>query len=458
MTNDMTKGRPLRLILAFSIPLFIGNLFQQFYSMADTVIVGRTIGVQALAAVGATGAISFLILGFAQGLTSGFSVIAAQCFGAGDEDRLRSSVATSILLCTAGTLLITALAVATARPLLVLMDTPADIIDDAWRYIVVIYYGIGAAIFYNMISGIIRSVGDSKTPLYFLIIACLINILLDYLLIAGLGMGVAGAGWATVIAQLLAGLLCLLFVKKRFPVLRLQKHNWRWDRGFAWQHLWVGLPMAFQFSITAVGVMVLQAALNGFGSTAVAGFTAATKIENLATQALVTLGATMATFAAQNYGAGNHGRIKAGVRNSIWLTLAFSVVGGGLVMVFCKPLVAMFLGANEPDVAQFAQTYLNIVAPFFFILGLLFIFRNTMQGMGFGGVPVLAGVSELLARVVAAAWLAKAFGYGGVCAASPVAWVLATGLLIGGYLAVMRRIRQYPAQYTRVIDPEEVIK
>lgn len=458
MTNDMTKGSPLRLILAFSIPLFIGNLFQQFYSMADTVIVGRTIGVQALAAVGATGAISFLILGFAQGLTSGFSVIAAQCFGAGDEDRLRSSVATSILLCTAGTLLITALAVATARPLLVLMDTPADIIEDAWRYIVVIYYGIGAAIFYNMISGVIRAVGDSKTPLYFLIVACLINIVLDYLLIAGMGMGVAGAGWATVIAQLLAGLLCLAFVKKRFPVLHLQKHNWQWDKGFAWQHLRVGLPMAFQFSITAVGVMVLQAALNGFGSTAVAGFTAASKIENLATQALVTLGATMATFAAQNYGAGQQSRIKAGVRNSIWLTLAFSVAGGGLVMYFCKPLVALFLGANEPEVAQFAQTYLNIVAPFFFILGLLFIFRNTMQGMGFGGVPVLAGVSELLARVVAAAWLAKAFGYGGVCAASPVAWVLATGLLIGGYLAVMRRIREYPAQYARVADTEEGAK
>lgn len=449
MTNDMTKGSPIRLILAFSIPLFIGNLFQQFYSMADTVIVGRTIGVQALAAVGATGAISFLVLGFAQGLTSGFSVIAAQCFGAGDEERLRQSVAHTVLLCVGSTLVITVLAVATAMPLLRMMNTPADIIQDAWRYIVVIYYGIGAAIFYNMISGIIRALGDSKTPLYFLIIACIINIVLDYIFIAGFGMGVAGAGWATVIAQLLAGFLCLYYVKKKFPVLHLRRHHWRLDKGFAWQHMRVGLPMAFQFSITAVGVMVLQAALNGFGSTAVAGFTAATKIENLATQALVTLGATMATFAAQNYGAGNPGRIREGVRKSCLLTLAISVVGGGLVMVFCKPLVALFLGKNEPQVAQYAQIYLNVVAPFFFILGLLFIFRNTLQGMGFGGVPLLAGVSELVARVVAAFWLARVWDYGGVCAASPVAWVLATGLLLWGYWALMKRMNQYPAQYAR---------
>ena len=456
MTNDMTKGSPIRLILAFSIPLFIGNVFQQFYSMADTVIVGRTIGVQALAAVGATSAISFLILGFAQGLTSGFSVVAAQCFGAGEEERLRDSVATSILLCVAATVFITILSVLTARPLLELMDTPADIIDDAWRYIVVIYYGIGAAIFYNMIAGIIRAVGDSKTPLYFLIVACIINIVLDYLFIAGFHSGVAGAGWATVIAQLLAALFCLLYVKKRFPVLHIKKHNFRWDGAFAWQHLRVGLPMAFQFSITAVGVMVLQAALNQFGSTAVAGFTAATKIENLATQALVTLGATKATYAAQNYGAGNAARIRQGVHRSILLALGFSVVGGSLVIAFCEPLVVLFLGEKDAQVVQYAQTYLNIVGPFFFILGLLFIFRNTLQGMGFGGIPVLAGVSELVARVVAAAWLAKVWGYSGVCAASSVAWVLATTLLVAGYWATMSRIQKYPAQFGQKGQEERI--
>lgn len=455
MTNDMTKGSPMRLLLAFSIPLFIGNVFQQFYSMADTVIVGRTIGVQALAAVGATGAISFLILGFAQGLTSGFSVMAAQCFGAGEEERLRDSVATSILLCVGSTLVITLLAVVTARPLLEVMNTPGDIIDDAWRYIVVIYYGIGAAIFYNMISGIIRAVGDSRTPLYFLIIACIINIILDYAFITFFGMGVAGAGWATVIAQLLAGLLCLFYVRLRFPVLHLKKRNWHWDKGFAWQHLRVGLPMAFQFSITAVGVMVLQTALNGFGSTAVAGFTAATKIENLATQALVTLGAAMATYAAQNYGAGQPGRIRQGVRASGKLALVFSLVGGALVIFFCKGLVSLFLGENDGAVTAYAQTYLNIVGPFFFILGLLFIFRNTLQGMGFGGIPLLAGVSELVVRVAAAMWLADAWGFSGVCAASSIAWVLATALLLGGYIVILNKVERYPAQYGRVSANKE---
>lgn len=438
MTNDMTRGSAFKLILAFSIPLFIGNVFQQFYSMADTIIVGRTIGVSALASVGATGAISFLILGFAQGLTSGFSVVAAQCFGAGDEKMLRKSVATSIMLCTVATLVITLVAVLTARPLLEFMNTPADIIDGAYNYIVVIYYGIFAAIFYNMISGIIRALGDSKTPLIFLIIACVTNVALDILFITQFNMGVAGAAWATVAAQLLSGLLCLVFVTKKFEILHLKRDDWQIDRGFVMQHLRIGVPMALQFSITAVGVMVLQIALNACGSTAVAAYTAASKIENLATQPGVTIGMTMATFSAQNYGAGKMRRISQGVQKSMLLTLAFSVVFGALVLIFCKPLVAMFVGAGQPEVEQLAQIYLNIVVPFFFVLGALFILRNTLQGIGRAKIPMLAGFSELVVRIIAAFWLAKMFGYVGVSWASSIAWIVAALILLAGYISVMR--------------------
>ncbi|WP_458862198.1 MATE family efflux transporter [Acidaminobacterium chupaoyuni] len=435
----------MRLILLFSVPLLIGNVFQQFYSMADTVIVGRTLGVNALAAVGATGAISFLILGFAQGLTGGFAVMASQQFGAGDEEGLRRSVATSVWLCLAATLVITALAVFTARPLLRLMNTPADIIEQAYQYIVVIYYGIGATVFYNMSSGLIRAVGDSRTPLYFLVIACLINVVLDYALIIWGKMGVAGAGWATVAAQLLAGFLCLGFILKKLPLLCPKAQDWRFDFSLAEAHLRVGLPMAFQFSITAVGVMILQTALNACGSTAVAAFTAGSKIENLATQPVVTLGATMATYAAQNYGAGQVERIRQGVKKSAFLSLCFSLVGGVMVTAFCKPLVAFFVGEGQAEVAAMAQTYLNIVAPFFFILGMLFIYRNTLQGMGLGGVPILAGVSELFVRVLAAVWLVKRWGYAGVCWASSIAWILAAGLLFAGYAAAMQRLKKYGA-------------
>lgn len=435
MTNDMTHGSVMKLILAFSVPLFIGNIFQQFYSMADTIIVGRTIGVQALAAVGATGAISFLILGFAQGLTSGFSVVAAQFFGADDKEGLRKSVATSIVLCTAASVVITIIAVLTARPLLMLMNTPADIIDAAYQYIVVIYYGIFAAIFYNMISGLIRALGDSRSPLIFLAVGCITNIVLDYALIAGFGMGVEGAAWATVAAQLVSGFLCLTFVAKKFHIIHLSKADFKIDGELVARHLRIGVPMALQFSITAVGVMVLQTALNSFGSIAVAGFTAASKIENIATQPVATLGTAMATFAAQNYGAGKMDRIREGVKKSALLALAFSVVGGAAVMFFCKDLVSFFVGAGKPEVAAFAQTYLNIVAPFFFILGMLFIYRNTLQGMGMSKIPMLAGVSELFVRVVAAVWLASSLGYAGVCWASSIAWILAAAILFVGYRA-----------------------
>lgn len=442
MHNDLTAGKPGKLILMFTLPLLIGNLFQQFYSMADTIIVGRTIDVYALAAVGATGAIAFLILGFVQGVTSGFSVITAQRVGAQDEQGVRRSVATSILLSVGVTIIFTILSVLTARPLLELMKTPSDIIDDAYRYIIVIYYGIAASVFFNLFSSIVRALGDSRTPLIFLIVACIINIALDFVCILVFRMGVAGAGWATIIAQAVSAVLCLLYSLKRFPVLRLHREDWTFSWRFAWQHLRIGLPMAFQFSVTAIGVMIMQAALNSFGSTTVAAFTAASKIENIVSQPLNSLGVTASVFAAQNYGAGKIARIREGVRKSTLFSLIWSIFGAVLVVFAGRPLIRLFVGDASAAVFDQAQYYLNIMAVFLFALGQLFIYRNILQGVGKGGMPLAAGFAELAMRALAAFVLTGALGYLGVCLANPIAWIGAAVPLAVTYFIYMHKMKK----------------
>ena len=442
MRNDLTAGKPGKLILQFTLPLLVGNLFQQFYSMADTIIVGRTIDVYALAAVGATGAISFLILGFVQGVTSGFSVITAQCVGANDERGIRRSVATSILLSVGVTVLFTFLSIYTARPLLELMQTPADIIDDAYRYIIVIYYGIVTSVFFNLFSSLLRALGDSKTPLIFRIIACIINIVLDFACILLFHMGVAGAAWATIIAQAVSALLCLLYSLKRFPVLRLHKEDWAFSWRFAWQHLRVGLPMAFQFSVTAIGVMIMQAALNSFGSETVAAFTAASKIENIVSQPYNSLGVTASVFAAQNYGAGKIARIREGVRKSTLYSLIWAAAGGLLVVFGGRMLIRLFVGEASAAVFDQAQYYLNVMALFLFALGQLFIYRNVLQGVGRGAVPLAAGFAELVMRAFAAFVLTSALGYLGVCLANPIAWLGAVVPLAVAYFLYMHKMKK----------------
>lgn len=314
--KDLTKGNVVSQIALFALPLLIGNIFQQFYNMADMIIVGRTINTTALAAIGATGAIAFLVIGFSFGLTSGFTVITAQRFGAGDENGVRRSIATGIILSVVVSIVITALSVFTAFPLFKLMQTPADIIDDAYAYTVVIYGGTVVTIFFNLFAGILRALGDSITPLLFLVIACIINIVLDYVFIVYFHMGVAGAGWATVAAQGVAVLLCLVYSLKRFPVVRLRRQDWRFDWAFAWKHLAIGLSMGAQMAIIAVGSIVLQIGINHLGTDSIKAFSAAVKIDQLATQPLFSLGVAVATFTAQNYGAYRFMRIRECARSA----------------------------------------------------------------------------------------------------------------------------------------------
>lgn len=449
LTNDLTRGKPMKIILWFTLPILIGNIFQQLYSMVDALIVGRTISMQALAAVGATGAISFLVIGFVQGITSGLTVITAQYYGAHNYDAVRRSIAMSIILSVGITVVVTIVSVLTVKPLLRLMNTPQDIFNDAYNYIVVIYYGIAATVFYNLFSCIIRALGDSRTPLYFLILASVINVALDLLFIIVFKMGVAGAGWATVISQGVSGALCFVYSLYKFPIMRLKKSDWKFNWKFAWKHLCVGLPMAFQFSITAIGVMAIQAVLNGFGSITVAAYTAANKIENLVTQTLFSLGSTMATYSAQNYGALNIPRIKQGIRCSLLLCLIFSVIAVAIILGAGKYLIMLFISDTDAalieQVINEGQLYLIINSSCYFLLGLVFIYRCSLQGIGRSGATVFAGVAELAMRVVAAFVFAKIWGYIGVCIASPIAWLGADVLLLSVYYwTISKYNKKYP--------------
>lgn len=445
MTNDLTRGNPAKLIVLFTIPLLLGNIFQQFYSMADTVIVGRTISVQALAAVGSTGSLTFLIIGFAQGLTSGFAVLTAQRFGAGDMNGVRKSVAAGALLCAGISILLTIFSVLFAYDILKLMGTPSDIINDAYRYVVVIFSGIAASVLFNFLSNIIRALGDSKTPLVFLIIACLLNIGLDFLFILKFHTGVAGAAWATIISQMVSGLLCLIYIAKSLPALHLSRDDWNVGWRLLYEHLRVGFPMGFQSSIIAIGSMILQSTLNTLGSTAVAAYTAAQKIDQLSTQPLMSFGIAMATYTAQNYGAGDMHRIRSGVRQCSMISVLFSLAAGGTIILLSRPLLRAIIGAGQENVVALSRVYLIINCSLYFMLSLLFIYRYTLQGLGKSLIPTVAGIMELIMRTLVAVYLGGTIGFPGICLANPTAWFGALlPLSIAYFITIHMLIKKNP--------------
>ena len=439
MTKSMTAGSPAKLILLFALPLFIGNLFQQVYNMADAFIVGRMLGVNALAAVGCTGSLTFLIIGFAQGLSAGFSILTAQRFGAGEMDGVRQSYAASLVLGGVISLVLMAASMAGTRQLLVLLQTPPEILEDATRYLIVIFAGIPATMLFNVVSNVLRALGDSKTPLSFLVWGCVLNILLDVLLILYTPLGVMGAGVATVIAQLLAGAACVVYIHKAFPALRLHRSDWKLSRREVLRHLQMGLPMGFQSSIIAIGSLMLQYALNSLGSTAVAAFTAANKLESLGTLPLCSFGLAMGTFVAQNYGAGKLHRIRTGVLQCSAMALSWSVFMGVVFLVFGRQLAILFVG-RDAQVTGLSYIYLCVVAFSMWVLALLFIFRYSLQGLGQSFVPTFAGIMELVMRGVCAVCLVGPFGFTGACLANPMAWSGSAVPLVIAFFITMRRL------------------
>ena len=436
--HDMTSGSPMKIILDFTLPIFIGNVFQQFYNMADAVIVGKFVGTKALAAVGSTGTIMFLIYGFVVGMTAGFTVLTAQKFGAGDMPSMRRTVAGASILSLIIGLILTVVFMILMKPWLTLMNTPSDIFADAYAYIMIISGGILAQMLYNLLASILRALGNSKVPLYFLILSALLNIVLDLVFIIVFHMGAAGAAIATVISQGVSGLLCLVYIVKKVPMLRMGREDWHPSGTLIMTQIRIGIPMALQYSITAIGTMMVQSSLNILGSTLVAAFTAASKIEQVVTQAYVAMGTTMATYGAQNMGAGNVPRIRQGFKASTIIGIIYAFIAAALVMTVGKYMSYLFVSEDVELIMDSVDIYLKCVGTFFIPLAIVNIYRNGIQGLGYGLLPMMAGVAELVGRGVVAVIAAGQKSYLGVCLASPAAWVLASVLLIGMYYYIVK--------------------
>ena len=440
-TKDMTSGSTMKLILGFALPLLMGMLFQQVYSLVDTIIVGRFLGVSALAAVGATGSINFLIVGFCQGICNGFALPVAQRFGAKDYDGLRKYVGNSAVLSIIFGGAITLITVIACRPILELMQTPADIIDLSYHYIVVIFAGIPAIMLYNILSAYLRSLGDSITPVIFLVLSAGLNIGLDLLFIVTFHWGVFGVAFATVLSQAVSGILCLILIIKKFDLLHLKREDWKLDWGYSRYLLIMGLPMGLQYSITAIGSVILQASVNTLGSTAVASMTAGSRISMFVVCPFDALGSTMATFGGQNVGAGRLDRLGRGLRSAVILGAIYSALILVILIFFGRDLILLFVSAKEAAVIAQAKQFLVTNAAFYLMLALVNIVRFLIQGMGFSGFAVFAGVFEMVARTLVGLVFVPIFGFTAACSANPLAWIFADCFLIPAFFHCRKKLQ-----------------
>lgn len=446
MIKDLTKGEPLKLILLFSIPLLIGNIFQQLYNLADIVIVGRTLGMEALAAVGAVAPLFFLIMFAVVGLNNGFAVITGQRFGAQDYEGVRRSVTISTILSTAFTVFFTIIFLIFMKPILFMMNVPQEILHDAYWYIQICVIGLITVNWYNLLASIVRALGDSKTPLYFLILASILNIFLALLFIMKFGWGVPGSAVAVVLSQGFSAFLCVIYIKFKFPILHIKKEEWKFDflhntqdRQFAQEHLNVGIPAAVQFSVLGIGILIIQSVCNSFGSNVIAAFTAALRIEQIATMPMISFGIALAAFTAQNFGAKEIKRIKQGVKRGSVINIILSFIMAFIMRYYGGDIVRSFIGSSSPEVIRIAHDYLWISTLFYFFLGQIFIFRNTLQGMGRPLIPLTSSCAELLVRSYAAVYLAVKYGYLGIFYAGPIAWVTASIVVALGYVINIKK-------------------
>lgn len=440
--KDMTQGNPTKLIIGFAFPMLLGYLFQQFYSMVDTIIVGKWLGVSSLAAVGSTGSINFMIIGFCMGVCSGFAIPVAQKFGSKDYHALRKFVANSVWVSVVFAAVMTVVVCLFCMDILRVMKTPSDIIQEAYDYIFVIFLGIPVTYLYNLLAGIIRALGDSKTPVYFLILSSVINIVLDIVSIGVLHMGVAGPAWATVISQGASGLLCLFYMIKKFEILHIQKDEWAYDSSYVKTLCGMGVPMGLQYSITAIGSVLLQVAVNGLGSLAVAAITAGNKISMFFCCPYDALGGTMATYAGQNVGAKKIDRIHQGIKAATVIGVVYSVAAFVILAIFGKQMALLFLEADEVGVISQVHMFLIIISAAYILLTIVNVFRFCIQGMGYSAFAILAGVCEMVGRTIVGFGFVPVFGYVAACFASPVAWVLADAFLIPAYFSCIKKLKK----------------
>ncbi len=454
-TKDMTVGSPMKLIIGFAVPMLMGFLFQQVYSLVDTVIVGQVLGVNALAAVGSTGSINFMIIGFCLGVCSGFGLPIAQKFGAKDYNSLKKYVGNSAVLAVIIAAIMTLVTGLLCRHILIWMRTPADIMDMAYDYIFVIFLGIPAIILYNILASYLRALGDSVTPLIFLIVSSVLNIGMDLLFMLSFQWGVTGAALATVIAQGISGVLCLFVIMKKHELLRISKYDIKLDEHYVKTLLNMGLPMGFQYSITAIGSVILQTAVNTLGSVYVAAMTAASKINMFVCCPFDALGSTMATYGGQNVGAKKLDRLTKGMWSAGILGMIYSVIILGVIHHFGEGMITLFVKASETQVIEAAKLCLEINAAFFIFLVYVNVVRFLIQGIGFSGLAIFAGVFEMIARAAVGMFLVPAFGFTAACFASPLAWVLADLFLFPAYFYVLGVLKKQMGYKSKDVPLQE---
>ena len=443
METTLTEGRPLKIILKFMLPLLIGNIFQQFYNMVDTVIVGKFVGEGALAAVGSTGTIMFLVLGIANGMATGFTVLTSQKYGAGLKDETRATVSNGVILSVIVIVVLTVLSLSFMPSILKVMNTPEDIYEDAYSYISVICMGIVALVFYNLFSAFLRAVGNSRIPLYTLIFSAVLNIILDLVFIVNLRMGVAGAAWATDISQGVAAALCIIYIIKKEPALTPSADMWRLNSQYTKKQLYIGIPMALQFGITASGTMIMQSAINIYGSVAVAGFTAAGKVQNLLTQGMMSIGQTMTSYSGQNFGKGDLDRVEYGVKDAMKIMTVYSIAAA-IIAFYALPYIMRLFFASDVDLTKllpWAKTYMVECIIAYIPLSAIFIFRNSMQGCGYGMTAMMLGIVEFVARLVAAILSIRIGSYALAVGSDPIAWFAAGIISIILFIYVIRDLR-----------------
>ena len=440
--KDLTVGNPMSLILGFALSLFWGMLFQQMYNIIDTAIVSWFIGKEAYTGVGTTGAINFLIMGFCMGVCNGFAIPVAQRFGARDYKSMRKFVSHAIILCCIFAAVMTFFVSLFCRQILTAMNTPADVFEYAYKYIIVIFLGIPVTYMYNLLSGIIRALGDSKHPVQFLIIASIINIGLDLLFIIPFHMGITGAALATVISQLISGIMCLVFIVKKIELLHLQKEDWELDRSHFHILMNMGVPMGLQYSITAIGSVILQIAINSLGTDAAAAVTTAQKVGMFFCIPFDALGSTMATYGGQNVGAKKIEHLQQGLVAAVKLGCGYAIAAFIVLYFFGRTFAMIFLDSGDTACLDNAHLYLTINAAFYIPLALVNIVRFLIQGMGFSMFAVLAGVMEMIGRTLVAVVLVPIFGFPAICFASPIAWILADAFLIPAYISVKNKLKR----------------
>ncbi len=441
MTGSMTSGKPFKLILAFSIPLLLGNLFQQFYNIVDTAIVGQTLGSVALAGVGSTTSVQFLVIGFCNGLTQGFAILVSQRFGAKDIKDMKNYVFNGGVLTFIFAILITALTVLLTPTILNLLQVNAEIYEYSYSYIVVIFYGIPFTLLYNYLSAILRAIGDSKTPFYFLAFSATLNIFLDFYCILVLKWGTSGAAIATVFSQAVSGILCLILIALKFEKLHPAKENRKLSLEHIKRLLGNGLPMGLQFSITAIGSMVMQSANNSLGTVYVSAFAAGAKIKQLMLCPFDAFGAACSTFLSQNYGAKRMDRVKEGFIESMKIAIVYGFIAGVILFFFGRSLSMLFLDAEETLALDSSYAYLRRMGYFYPCLGILYISRMSLQGLGYSFRAVFAGVIEMFARTIISIVFVPMFGFNTITFLDQIAWITAIVYLVPMFIHTYKQVK-----------------